>query len=47
MVDVLTTFDSALGVSDSRVYEALWKRVQMEPVNKDEVTPAYGVSLCS
>ncbi|KAG2105463.1 peroxisomal oxidase [Suillus discolor] len=33
--------DSALGVSDGRVYEALWKRVQMEPMNKDEVTPAY------
>lgn len=35
------SLDSALGVSDGRVYEALWKRVQMEPMNKDEVTPAY------
>jgi hypothetical protein len=47
MVDVLTTFDSALGVFDGRVYETLWKRAQMEPMNKDEVTPAYAVSLCS
>ncbi|OAX35166.1 hypothetical protein K503DRAFT_785271 [Rhizopogon vinicolor AM-OR11-026] len=35
------SLDSALGVSDGRVYEALWQRVQMEPMNKDEVTPAY------
>jgi acyl-CoA oxidase len=35
------SLDSALGVSDGRVYEALWKRVQMEPMNKDEVTSAY------
>ncbi|KAG1733523.1 acyl-CoA dehydrogenase/oxidase C-terminal [Suillus lakei] len=35
------SLDSALGVFDGRVYEALWKRVQMEPMNKDEVTPAY------
>ncbi|KAG1744608.1 acyl-CoA dehydrogenase/oxidase C-terminal [Suillus paluster] len=35
------SLDSALGVSDGRVYEALWKRVQLEPMNKDEVTPAY------
>jgi hypothetical protein len=27
------------------VYEALWERVQMEPMNKDEVTPAYDVRL--
>jgi hypothetical protein len=27
------------------VYEALWKQVQMEPMNKDEVTPAYDVCL--
>ena len=38
---VLTEFGSALGVSDGRVYEALWQRVQMDPVNKDEVTTAY------
>lgn len=35
------SLDSALGVFDGRVYEALWQRVQMEPMNKDEVTPAY------
>jgi len=40
---VLTGLDSALGVSDGRVYEALWQRVQMDPMNKDEVTPAYAV----
>ena len=39
----LTGLDSALGVSDGRVYEALWQRVQMDPMNKDEVTPAYAV----
>ena len=27
------------------MYEALWKQVQMEPMNKDEVTPAYDVCL--
>jgi len=40
---MLTGLDSALGVSDGRVYEALWQRVQMDPMNKDEVTPAYAV----
>jgi len=35
------SLDSALGVSDGRVYEALWKRAQMEPMNQYEVTPAY------
>ncbi|KAG1859510.1 peroxisomal oxidase [Suillus tomentosus] len=35
------SLDSALGVSDNHVYEALWKRVQMEPMNKYEVTPTY------
>lgn len=35
------SLDSALGVFDGRVYEALWQRAQMEPMNKDEVTPAY------
>lgn len=35
------SLDSALGVFDGRVYETLWKRAQMEPMNKDEVTPAY------
>ncbi|KAG2119395.1 acyl-CoA dehydrogenase/oxidase C-terminal [Suillus clintonianus] len=39
------SLDSALGVFDGRVYEALWKRVQMEPMNKDEVTPAYAPYL--
>ncbi|OJA09913.1 hypothetical protein AZE42_12679, partial [Rhizopogon vesiculosus] len=37
------SLDSALGVSDGRVYEAVWQRVQMEPMNKDQVTPAYAV----
>jgi len=40
---MLTGLDSALGVSDGRVYEALWQRVHMDPMNKDEVTPAYAV----
>ncbi|KAH8114987.1 acyl-CoA dehydrogenase/oxidase C-terminal [Phellopilus nigrolimitatus] len=33
--------DSALGVYDGRVYEALWKRVQAEPLNQTEVTDGY------
>jgi len=37
---VLTGLDSALAISDGRVYEALW---QMDPMNMDEVTPAYAV----
>ena len=40
---MLTGLNSALGVSDGRVYEALWQCVQMDPMNKDEVTPAYAV----
>ncbi|KAJ7748084.1 peroxisomal oxidase [Mycena metata] len=33
--------DSALGVYDGKVYEALWARVQNEPLNQTEVTEAY------
>ena len=40
---MLTGLDSALGVSDGRMYEALWQRAQVDPMNKDEVTPAYAV----
>ena len=40
---VLTGLDSVLGISDGRVYEALLQRVQMDPINKSEVTPAYVV----
>ncbi|KAK0476960.1 peroxisomal oxidase [Armillaria novae-zelandiae] len=35
--------DSALGVYDGRVYEALWARVQTEPLNQTEVPEAYEV----
>ncbi len=34
---------SALGVYDGRVYEALWARVQTEPLNRTEVPEAYEV----
>ncbi|KAJ7060246.1 acyl-CoA dehydrogenase/oxidase [Mycena amicta] len=37
--------DSALGVFDGRAYEALWKRVQDEPLNQTEVTEAYEESI--
>ncbi|EGO20267.1 hypothetical protein SERLADRAFT_477680 [Serpula lacrymans var. lacrymans S7.9] len=37
--------NSALGVYDGNVYEALWKRAQEEPLNKDEVTLAYEESI--
>ncbi|EMD34949.1 hypothetical protein CERSUDRAFT_116474 [Gelatoporia subvermispora B] len=33
--------DSALGVADGRVYEALYARVQTEPLNATEITEAY------
>ncbi|KAL0952548.1 hypothetical protein HGRIS_006806 [Hohenbuehelia grisea] len=36
---------SALGVSDGRVYEALWAAAQREPLNAHEVTPAYEESI--
>ncbi|KAJ7493615.1 peroxisomal oxidase [Mycena latifolia] len=37
--------DSALGVHDGKVYEALWARVQREPLNQTEVTEAYEASI--
>lgn len=37
--------DSALGVYDGRVYEALWARVQTEPLNRTEVPDAYEESI--
>ncbi|KAJ7257516.1 peroxisomal oxidase [Mycena haematopus] len=37
--------DSALGVYDGKVYEALWARAQQEPLNQDEVTEAYETSI--
>ncbi|PFH50109.1 hypothetical protein AMATHDRAFT_61772 [Amanita thiersii Skay4041] len=33
--------DSALGVYDGKVYEALWKCAQEEPLNQTEVSEAY------
>ncbi|KAI0062999.1 peroxisomal oxidase [Artomyces pyxidatus] len=33
--------DSALGVYDGRVYEALWERAKDSPLNEHEVTPEY------
>ncbi|KAI0369512.1 acyl-CoA oxidase [Pilatotrama ljubarskyi] len=33
--------DSALGRYDGNAYEELWKRVQMEPLNKSEVPDGY------
>ncbi|KAF8153565.1 peroxisomal oxidase [Mycena galopus ATCC 62051] len=37
--------DSALGVYDGNAYEALWARVQQEPLNQTEVTEAYETSI--
>ncbi|KAJ6554277.1 acyl-CoA oxidase [Mycena capillaripes] len=37
--------DSALGVYDGRAYEAMWARVQQEPLNQTEVTEAYETSI--
>lgn len=36
-------FDSALGVYDGNVYEALWERTKIEPMNQRDVTDAYEV----
>ncbi|KAF9228217.1 acyl-CoA oxidase [Gyrodon lividus] len=37
--------DSALGVFDGRVYEELWRRAQLEPLNQTDSTPGYEESL--
>ncbi|KAF8636086.1 hypothetical protein AX17_003791 [Amanita inopinata Kibby_2008] len=37
--------DSALGVYNGKVYEALWKRAQDEPLNQAEVPEAYEESI--
>ncbi|KAI6019262.1 acyl-CoA dehydrogenase/oxidase C-terminal [Pisolithus microcarpus] len=37
--------DSALGVSDGRVYEEIWRRAQLEPLNQLGNTPGYYESL--
>ncbi|EIW76904.1 peroxisomal oxidase [Coniophora puteana RWD-64-598 SS2] len=37
--------DSALGVHDGWVYEALLERVRQEPMNAEEVTPGYEESI--
>lgn len=37
--------DSALGVYDGKVYEALWNRAQQDPLNKSEVPEAYEKSI--
>ncbi|KAG6877480.1 hypothetical protein C0993_006948 [Termitomyces sp. T159_Od127] len=39
--------DSALGVYDGKVYNALWERAQAEPLNKTDVTDAYATSIRS
>lgn len=41
--NILTSLNSALGVRDGGVYEALWEKVQTEPLNQVEVTAAYEV----
>ncbi|TFK16609.1 acyl-CoA oxidase [Coprinopsis marcescibilis] len=37
--------DSALGVYDGKVYQALWQRAQAEPLNRTEVPEAYEQSI--
>ncbi|KAJ2913498.1 hypothetical protein MD484_g6924, partial [Candolleomyces efflorescens] len=37
--------DSALGVYDGKVYEALWNRAQQDPLNKTQVPVAYEQSI--
>lgn len=37
------SYISALGVGDGRVYEALWNRVQTEPLNEANVPDGYEV----
>ena len=42
---LLISVPSALGVSSGRVYEELWKRAQLEPLNQTNTTPGYEVSV--
>ncbi|CAA7261995.1 unnamed protein product [Cyclocybe aegerita] len=37
--------DSALGVYNGKVYEALWERAQSEPLNQSEIPAAYQQSI--
>jgi len=37
--------DSALGVYNGKVYEALWERAQTEPLNRTQVPVAYEASI--
>ncbi|KIM41888.1 hypothetical protein M413DRAFT_445097 [Hebeloma cylindrosporum] len=37
--------DSALGVYNGKVYEALWERAKAEPLNKTEIPAAYEASI--
>ncbi|KAF9234864.1 peroxisomal oxidase [Melanogaster broomeanus] len=39
------TLDSALGVFDGRVYEELWRQIQLEPLNQIDGAPGYEESL--
>ncbi|KAF8147662.1 peroxisomal oxidase [Crassisporium funariophilum] len=39
--------DSALGVFNGKVYEALWERAQQEPLNSTDIPAAYEVSIKS
>lgn len=45
MVHLPIPTPSALGVSSGRVYEELWNRAQLEPLNQTNTTPGYEVSL--
>lgn len=44
-LSLLTSKYSALGVHDGAVYDALWEKAQTEPLNREEVTSGYSVSL--
>jgi hypothetical protein len=39
--------NSALGVYDGKVYDALWERTKLEPLNEREVPEVYEVSFFS
>lgn len=43
MYNSLIVFNSSLGRYDGRVYESLWERAQLEPLNRSEIPDGYEV----
>ena len=43
MIDHPSPYSSALGVKDGRVYETLWERSQLDPLNVSDIPAGYQV----